>query len=390
MTAILSLNTWASLNGFEQRFEFVREDGKLIAVRDKSLSSSFKISTYLQYIKNEILTEQQMMLDKSGEYESSIRDLFSDGNGIAQNQRREVNHVVNSMTALGNIDFEEVFNNPKFVEVMTQFEGKLKEAFFYIDPQLVAKPDNAKFFYKRNVTHKVVSWALNFAAKRLSTVPLLNTASYAITEIEKMIVKRRLYHQNMLLHYLELASEEELGLTKEEADSIFSSIYESRIAWYAFWESNSAVLNWDRFGSSKFYAGFRVGTNKLRSFRDQYTDVGERLNYAFQEVEFKGERVIINLVDSNNMVDSKPAVAFSFDNPKKIKRLRSVLTLARLGVSFVTLPAMIKDLVHNYIKSYYDSQQITEGALFAHFEYSLNEEGMNLIKKQYINPFDQL
>ncbi|EQC48037.1 hypothetical protein [Bacteriovorax sp. Seq25_V] len=384
---ILSFATQAGLESFNNRFEFVREDGKLIAVRDRSLSSKFSIKTYISYIKNELLKEQALMNSFQGDYENEIKNLFSDGESLRGENNERVNHIVNSMKALGPVDFEAIFSNENFVEVMESFEGKLREAIFYIDPQLVAKPDNASFFYKRNVTHKVVSWALNFAAKKLSTVPLLNTASYAIVQIEKMMTTRRMYQQNMLLHYLEVNEASELGLTKEEADSIFSSIYESRIEWYAFWESTDAKLDWTHFGSNRFYQNWRLGTNKIRSFKGIYDSMDERVNFAFNEVTYKGERVLVNLVNNQNMIDSKPAIAYSFDNPKKIKRTRAVLTLARLGLSFVSLPAMIKDIVQDYMKSYYEQQQITEGALMAYFEQNdMTDEAKN-VRSQFINPY---
>ncbi len=387
---LVSINTTVLANEFADRFEFVRKEGKLIAVRDKSLTTSFKVTDYMKYIKEQLLQEQALMAQESGNYGDDMRTLLYDDENSAVRTRgdQNVENIVASMQELGNIDFEAVFNNPVFNEVITKFESKLQEAFFYIDPQLVAKPDNSSFFYKRAITHQVVSWGLNFARKKLSTIPLLNTAAYAITEIEKMITKRRLYHQNNLLTYLELFPAAELGLTKAEADSIFSSVYESRIPWYAFWESSKAKLNWSRYGSSKFYAGFRVGSTKLRNFKKLYSSVGERYSYAFQEVVYKDERVIINLFDKNNKMDSKPAIAYSFDRPKRIKRIRSVLTLARLGLSFVSMPAFIKDFAQDYMKSFYETQQITEGALLTNFLLRGDDEAAKVMKSQYINAFD--
>ncbi|OIQ17808.1 MAG: hypothetical protein BM556_10280 [Bacteriovorax sp. MedPE-SWde] len=387
---LVSINTTVLANEFANRFEFVRKEGKLIAVRDKSLTTSFKVTDYMKYIKEQLLQEQALMAQESGNYGDDMRTLLYDDENSAVRTRgdQNVENIVASMQELGNIDFEAVFNNPVFNEVITKFESKLQEAFFYIDPQLVAKPDNSSFFYKRAITHQVVSWGLNFARKKLSTIPLLNTAAYAITEIEKMITKRRLYHQNNLLTYLELFPAAELGLTKVEADSIFSSVYESRIPWYAFWESSKAKLNWSRYGSSKFYAGFRVGSTKLRNFKNLYSSVGERYSYAFQEVVYKDERVIINLFDKNNKMDSKPAIAYSFDRPKRIKRIRSVLTLARLGLSFVSMPAFIKDFAQDYMKSFYETQQITEGALLTNFLLRGDDEAAKVMKSQYINAFD--
>lgn len=388
---LLSLTAHASLERFQSRFEMVRQDGNLVAVRDRSIKLNFSIMTYLKYIKEELIKEQSLMNGVDSDYESNLENLFSDMDELqaidSATGDKKVKHIVNSMTSLSKMDFEAIFSNPAFVEVFTAMEGKLKDTLFYIDPALVAKPDNASFYYKRNVTYKIVSWALNYASKKLSSIPLLNTASYAITQIEKMMSTRRMYQQNLLLYYLETYSHEELGLTKEEADRVFSSIYESRIDWIAFWESADAKLDWLNWGGNKFYQNFRTATNRLRNFKDQYEGMGERLNFSFQEVTFKGERVIVNLVDAQNMLDSRPAIAYSFDNPKKIMRQRAVLTLARLGLSFVTLPAIVKDYMHDYIKSYYEKQQITEGTLLGYFESHGLMDDYSKLNRQFINAY---
>jgi hypothetical protein len=394
---LVSLSVHANLDNFKKNFQLVRNDqGKLVGVRDNTLSSNFNVKNYVRFIKERLLQEQAMMASKSFSYDNAVLELLGEDDANKQDRwarrrNRDARHnrnVVDSLRALESIDFNAIFNDKGFNEVLAKFEGKLKDVFFYIDPLLVAKPDNETFFYKRNVTKQAVTWALNFARKKLSTVPLLNTASYVITEIEKMITTRRMYHQNMLLHYLELATPEELGMTKMEADTVFSSVYESRIPWFAFWESKNASRTWMKYGANKFYASFRMATNKFRSVRSIYDSYSQRYNYAFQEVVYKGERVIINLVDNNNMIDGKPAIAYSYDNPKKVKRLRTVLTLAQLGVSFVSLPAFIKDITTQYVKSYYENQQITEGALLAHFEFSGDVEMQNELKSQYLNAFD--
>ncbi len=388
---LLTFNVQAGLSKFNERFQFVREDGKLIAVRDKTLSGKFSIMSYIKFIQRNILQEQALMRDSAVDYKRELNDLLvgdNTKNNISQDKGLKQDHeyVIDAMYGLEKVDFEAVFRNERFLHVMKEFEEKLKDIFFAIDPQLVAKPDNSSFFYKRNATHQAVSFALSLARKYLSTVPLLNTASYVITEVEKMIVTRRTYRQNILLHYLENFSHDELGLTKVEADSIFSSIYESRIEWYMFWESNKAKSMWERYGTDYFYQGFRAATNRFRSFKNVYT-MNDRLNYAFSEAEYKGERVIVNLFDKQNMFDSKPAIAFSYDNPMKIKRLRMVLTLAELGLSFVPLPSFVKGIVEDYVKSFYEKQQITEGALLAHFEVNQREEEILVLEKQFINAY---
>lgn len=383
----------ANLQKFQDRFSFERDDqGTIVAVRDLSIQKKFRFQDYIDYVKNSILSEQALMAQSglTGNYEADVEGLFVTGNGFLGNDfqtQKNVKRVVRSMRAFEGIDFHAIFANPKFNALMEEFQLKLKEAFYYIDPTIIAKPDTATFFYRKNVTYKVVSWALDQARKRLSSVPALNTAFFIITESEKLFRTRRHHNQNLMLHYLEFADASDLGLTKEEVDLIYSSIYESRIDWIAFWESSSAKLNWPRYGTSSFYTQFRMATNRFRKYKNRYSEVGERLNYSFQEVVLDGERVIVNLFDGNHTFDKSPAVAYSFDRPNRVKRLRNVLTLANLGLSFVPLPSIIKDNVHGFINSYYKQQQITEGALIGYFEMNDDAFMTSELKKQYINPF---
>jgi hypothetical protein len=374
---------------FEKRFKIVRDqDGKVVTIKEPSLFTKFSIKPYIKYIKENLKTEQALMKQK-GDYDASIEELLAPefmekGDKSSDN----IGYVVNSMRQIEGLDIDGIFNSPEFQEVIVKFEKKLGDAISYIDPTVIAKPDNSRFFYKRHVTYQAVKWALDFAKKRLSTIPLLNTASYVLVEVERMVRERRLYHQNMLLHYLEMFPESELGFTKAEADQIFSSVYEAQIPWFAKWESDAATGNWAKYGTNKFYTGFRGATSRLRSNRYRYSSMDQRLNYAFQEVVDNGEDQIVNLIDSEAMFNGKPAVAYVVSSPNKIARKRMILQLAGLGVSFLPLPNFIKDLASKYMKSHYEKQKITEGALFAHFEIQGNKEMQQDLKRQYMNPFD--
>ena len=182
-----------------------------------------------------------------------------------------------------------------------------------------------------------MTWGLDFARKRMSSIPMLNTVSYVIQEVEKLILERRQFHQNMLLHYLENFNETELGLTHDEVNLIWSSIYESRIQWFAFWESNAAKANWAKYGIDNFYSNYRIATNNLRKAQNIYSEVGERMNYAFQKVTYNNEKVIVNLFNKEGMFQNRPALAYNFDRPTQVARKRVVLNLAELGLSFVPL-----------------------------------------------------
>lgn len=404
LLCLLLLNTnqafAKSAEAFNKRFQVIRsDDGKLVGIRDRTLPVKFEVAPYIGMIKAQLKAEQALLRANlaSGEYESQVRIVLDEdrelllSQGVSEQEfDRYVQTVVDSLKQLAVVNVENIFTNPAFNEVVSKYEGKLTDAILLLDPTILANVQDTTFFYKRNVTYKAVSWALDFARKRLSNIPILNTVSYIVVQVEKLITERRNFHQNMLLHYLESFDEKELGLTHDEVNLVWSSIYESRIPWYAFWESSSAKGNWMKYGVDKFYGNFRAASARLQKAGSIYTEVNERMNYAFQKVAYKNESVVVNLFDNESMFQSRPAVAFNYDRPTQIARKRTMLTLAQLGLSFVPLSASIKDTAGNFIKSYYAKQKITEGALYGYFESMGEESGMGQVKAQYLNPFDTL
>lgn len=380
-------SAFALPEAFQKRFKFVRDNGKLVEVRDASMTAGFSIRPYIEFIKENLKKEQALMNSKSDYFLELEEMLAEDFKSMGDEKGDQAQIVIDSLKALRDVDVDGIFNNPKFKTYIDQVEIKMANAMNSLNPFVIARLDNSSYFYKRAVTYQVVKWGLDLARKIFSSVPVLNTASYVLVKVEKLIRERREFHQNMLMHYLE-NHESETGLEKEEVDLIYSSIQESRIPWFAFWESNAAKQGWTKYGVNKFYANVRLANNRLRANRSRYSRRGTRLNFAFQEVVEKNENVIVNLFDTNDMFNSKPAVAYNLDNPQKIARKRMVLQLAGLGLSFLSLPSWVKDIADGYIKSHYEKQRITEGSLYGYFESQEDLQMQEAIIKQYQNPFD--
>lgn len=388
-----------SADAFFKRFQVLRSpDGKLIGIRDRTLPVKFSVAPYVKLVKSQLLDEQSLMSPQSlssGQYDSEIKSVIEEdlevnlaGNKAEFDQNVQV--VVDSLKKLAVLNVDSIFSNDVFKDVVSKFEGKIGDAILLLDPTLIANVNDPTYFYKKNVTYKAVTWGLDFARKRLSNLPMLNTVSYVIVQVEKLITERRQFHQNMLLHYLENFKEEELGLTHEEVNLIWSSIYESRIQWFAFWESSSAKNNWAKYGVNNFYLNYRAGTTNLKNALSIYSEISDRTNYAFQKVTYNNEKVIVNLFDKESMFQNRPAIAYNYDRPSQVVRKRVILTLAQLGLSFVPMSAIIKDNVGNFMKSFYEKQKITEGALYGHFESHGDSVGLSQVKDQYLNPFDSL
>lgn len=387
----------ADLSAFESRFEFVRsDDGQVVTVKSRLIPQGFSLRPYLDHVKELVLTEQAKMLQKH-DYELELSELLEEEwiEAIHPEDKsvetvQNIALVRDSLSRLQDVDIEAIFNDPGFQEVVGAYESRLAEAFLQLDPRVLARLDNPVFFYQKTVGHQILRWGLDFAKSRLSSIPILNTASFVLVEVERMVRERRLYHQNMLMHYLELKTPAELGLSEAEVAKIFSSIYESRIPWFNIWDSRAAQADWAKFGLDRFYQNFRMGSNRLRNYRNQYSSLGERHNFAFQEAVVEGERVILNLFDNENLLRAYPAIAYNHDQPQQVARKRALMMLGDLGLSFVPLPQWIKNIGSTYLKSHYEQQRITEGALMAHFEFVRDQEMARGLLRQYFNPFDRI
>lgn len=379
---------FATPGQFQERFKFERNDnGELVQVVDQSIKMRFSIKPYVEFIKEALKQEQALMANKS-QYEQEMAELFAEQFDKSSEAPMDFELFMQSMDEVNQLDVEEIFNNPQFQEVISKFEDRVGDALDKINPNVLARLDNAQFFYHKRATYQALKWALDFAKRRLSSVPMLNTASYVLVEVEKMIRERRTFHQNIMLHYMERFTPAELGLTQKEGDLVFSSIYESRIDWFNIWESRAAQANWSGYGLDKFYQQFRLASNRLRDYRYSTDSLGERYNFAFQEADVEGEHVILNLMQTEAMFKSAPATAYNFNEPKKVMRKRVALMLSDLGLSFVPMPQFIKDIASSYLKSQYEQHRITEGALFAHFEIQNQREMQRNLMIQYLNPFD--
>jgi hypothetical protein len=377
---------------FLKRFQIIRaKDGTLIGIRDRTLPTSFKVRPYVEMVKSQLLNEQSKIEEK-GNYEQEVRDLLSaDGQDefLTNDQyEQNVQTVLDSLKKLAALNVDKIFSQPIFQDVVAKYESKMTELLLMADPSIVAVVGDPTFFYKRNVTYQAVTWGLDLARKKLSNIPILNTVSYVIVEVQKLITERRNFHQNMLLHYLENFDEKELGLTHAEVNLVWSSIYESRIDWFAFWESKNAVKTWNAYGINNFYSNYRLANQTLYRSQKLYSGLNERINFAFEEVTLNNDKVIVNLFDNEGMFKNYPAIAMNLSKPTQVSRKRTMLTIAELGLSFVPISVTIRDAVTNFMRSFYAKQKITEGALYGYFESTANQAGMKHIEKQYMNPFE--
>ena len=370
------------VDDFHRRFKVHRDqNGSAVMILDRVFHQGLSVAPYVEFIK-EAITYQQLNFDSNQVQKSFVKEQSLEKNGHAP-------VILDSMAEIKKLDIEKVFNDPKFIELVNKYEKDLSKALAPLSFSVLANMEKPTFFYYRKVTYQVTKMALNLAKRWLSSVPVLNTASYMLVEVERLVRERRLYHQNMLLHYLDKLSPEDLGLTHDEVSKAWSSIYESRIPWYAFWESEKAKNSWLRYGADNFYLNFRMASGRLRDHRRNYVEIGERINYGFQNATLEGEgRVVLNLINARDEWSSRPSIAYYYDQPTKITQIRLLLSVARLGLSFVPLPQFMKDIGESYLKSKYIPQSLTEGSLFAHFEQVNETQKAKDVLAQTLNPFE--
>ena len=365
-----------SLKGFQDRFAFVKNtEGKITAIKLKKAVTKFTIKPFIDQIKADLLGEQAALMGLSAsEREAEIEALMLDlGDQMAFTDSQEAQKVREALLNIPNINVEAAFAELNKTDFWKEFEAKLHEALLFIDPTVLANLEDSRFFYKKNVTYKVVQWALEQAQKRFSNVPVLNIASFVIVRVHDMMLEQRHFHHNMLLHYFETMPESKLGMTKEEVDRTVSSIFEYRIEATNFFESNRAAADWLNYGFNNFYRVVRAGNSRINEWKGPFTNVRfdniKKLDFAFADVTEEGNRKIYHLHHTGHMFTSKPALAYDYSNPKRVKRNRALLNLAAVAVGFIPqIPEWLKSNVHTFIKSFYVSQVRTEGALIGYFE----------------------
>ncbi|MBC76985.1 MAG: hypothetical protein CME64_13310 [Halobacteriovoraceae bacterium] len=387
---LFSLCALAAPEGLSKRFEFKRsDDGRLESVRMKFVTKNFSIAPYIKQIKEDIKSEIKRMRSKSlygSELDEFLAQLESE-RPFDKNASENVGVIRDAIENLPNIRVDDSFEAVLSQGVLKKFEWDLKEALKMLDLAIVAYPNDARFFYRKNVTYQVVTKALEFAKKRFDSVPLLNLASFVIVQVHDMVLEQRTFHQNMLLHYIQNFKADELGLSKEEVDMILSSIYESRISAMNLPESNAAASNWTRYGVNKFFTVLRSCNTKIRRTSRKYDSVNERYNFAFVEVVEEGNRVVKNLLNNGHSFSSKASTAYDYSNPNKVRRFRALLNLGELGLGFLPIPGWIKSNVESFIESFYVEQRLTEGALVGYFESNGDMKMAKKITNQMSNPY---
>lgn len=372
---------------FNKYFKFVRNDkGQITHVLSNYAPAKFDLKPIVNSIIEKIKFEQQA-INSSGF--APVESFAFEADYALKGDKEEWNgHIGDALKKIRSLNANDLKEKIEKSPIMIDFKNKINDAFLMIAPNVVANLEDPKFFFKKRTTFKVVEFTLEQLAKRMTDVPMLNTLSYVVVKAEQFIREQRDFNQYMLMYYLENYSEKELGITKEEADYIMSSIYESRLSPFDFNASKIIAASWGTYGYDQLYAQVRNANNQLRFGAIPYK-LGERVNYAFHEVfNEKGEKNIVNLFSTQHMFSQKFATAFNYSKPYQVFRTRFYVYLAQIGLSFVPkIPSFVKSGINKFLDSVYRGQGNIEGALYAHFLEQGNQKMANAIMMQNINPY---
>src|SRR5690606_13664337 len=137
-------------------------------------------------------------------------------------------------------------------------------------------------------------------------------------------------------------------------------------------ESNRASENWTKYGINNFYRQVRAGNTRMTTWSNASA---QKLNFAFARVNENGVSKIYHLHNNLHQFSSKPALAYDYTSPSKLKNQRALMNLSGLALGFVPVPGWIKSNVQGFINSFYVEQVRVEGALVGYFE-SQNDQAM--------------
>ncbi len=408
--SLLSFSLFAAPTGFNRHFQLIRDqDGKLQSVIGKSVSASFSIRPLIEQLKEDLKAEQSDMARK-GNYQKEVNDLlFSDStlggaedlfalhnvkkNNYVEETResREVRerreNAFDALEIIRDLDIEAFFAQPELKKLVDMYEIEVNKHFRVLNVNMLANVVDSQYFYRTTVNYQILMRVLNYARKQWSNIPVLNVATMILEKMETMFTQQRFFYQNMLLHYIENYSPEELGLSAKEEDRIISSIYESRITWLSYFESKAVQRDWDGYGVQRFYREIRGANSSFRGVRGAYSEVGERINFAFQEATFEEQDLVINLFDKAHMFSKMPSVAFDKSNPKKVLRKRQLIQVVQVGARLLPIPKFLQSTIDSFFSSMYLNQSIREGALMAYFEEKGDERAQKILGRQVRNPF---
>ena len=407
---------------FSQKFRITRDTtGAISSVTYKMGSKKFSAETVLKEIISEIksinrqaklaktnvnnesqafLVGQKNMTEHEAHVALAIQEVYGDyelslaknnGSQYAHpNRDARIEHLRLSMESLQNDEVLSEFDRIAKSEYWQNFNAKLNNILLKIRPEVLAVPNDQRYFFQRELIAEIAKQILSQASQRIKSVPFLGLLSNIFGQIEQIISDQRMFNQNYLLFLLENYKAELFDLSEKEAAQIISSIYQSKLGLLQLLQMKKmADADWLSYGWNNFYTQKRAANGVLEKFESISYDPRstKRLSSAFAVVSEKEKKKIVNLYDKAHMFSSKPSLAYDYEKPNKVKMMRFLIKLGQMGLDFVPMPSIIKGLANNFADSAYKQQILTEGALSAYFMVEGHAALSSHFARQTLNPY---
>jgi len=406
---------------FEQKFKVSRDTtGEISSVTYRLGSKKFSAEIVLKEIIAEIksinrqaklarqktqsfgfVAGEENMTEHEAQVALAVQELYGDyelnlamangGDHYAHPSRdARIEHLRLSMESVQNDEVLTEFNRVAKSEYWLSFNTKLNDILLKIRPEVLAIPNDQRYFFQRELITEVAKQILSLASKKITSVPFLGLLNNLFGQIEQIVTDQRMFNQNFLLFLLENYKAELFGLTEKEAANIISSIYQSRLGLMQLLQMKKmADADWMSYGWNNFYAQKRAANGVLEKFENVLYDPRstKRLCSAFAVVSEKEKKKIVNLFNKSHMFSSKPSLAYDYEKPNKVKMTRFLVKLGQMGLDFVPMPSIIKGFANNFANSTYKQQILTEGALSAYFMIEGHAALSSHFARQTLNPF---
>ena len=382
LTITLSLASpsgWAqNLEPFHQRIEILRDK----AGRIKSLRLRENKFLFQEYIEE--LNFLVVNLQKNSDFKyKSVENILQSQNisNWTSSQKLMINQTIN---LIKDPKLVKAMQNPKLYTVMVRIEHEMNVAFFEFNT--LAMPYKPLSFYRSSFTEQFILWATDFAASQLRLNTAVNLAKYLAFRLINFGIERRTYFQNYIIHYLKKVGPEKLGMTKEEGSLILSSIYESRIEFYEFWDVLKAKADWYNFGNKYHKREISTCAERFKNYRDPQKK-HYYYDFKFVEVNYAGATKVFNLLNRRSRLSGSPSIAYSASDPNQLLVERILFEVIKMALELSPAPGAATAPLNWFISGMYKNQITTEGALLAYLESIGDLERAEIMIRQSLNPF---
>jgi hypothetical protein len=374
--------TWATaLRNFENTFSIERtSDGKIKQITLKKLPKTavrFTETDYWREFVDELISSQEeIRLDDGNNFVETNLALAE-----FPNQYRKDQDAV--LKVLKGKPIAPVLNDAKVKSALDLLAKDAESSDFNF--RIIAVPYNPKYFDSHEKALKILVKASGIITLAGGSYGV-SAALFLVQSAFDMILERRTYFQNYFVYHIHKYGPEKFGLTKEEAELILSSIYESRIKWWDIWERKKARNNWSRYGMMRYQEQLYEAEKRRKYDANEFGFTDDPVGFAFHGGVTAGFKRIMNLVTPRSLLSKKPSDGFEYQSPNRIRSYRMFYYLSQLAARLSPVP-VVSGAYDFFVESLYVPQRQMEGSLYGYYCDMKSADEAEILVRQSINPF---